>query len=83
MPQNAGYGVSPAVLSIVYGAFHLTGIRYACTDILFDQRATPPNHFTFITGPSMSADIQATPFKGMHGPGKLEVILIGKLQQWS
>lgn len=26
----AGYGVAPAVLSIVYGAFHLTGIRYSC-----------------------------------------------------
>jgi len=26
----AGYGAAPAVLSIVYGAFHLTAIRYAC-----------------------------------------------------
>jgi len=26
----AGYGVAPAVLSMVYGAFHLTAIRYAC-----------------------------------------------------
>jgi len=26
----AGYGAAPAVLSLVYGAFHLTGIRYAC-----------------------------------------------------
>ena len=26
----AGYGAAPAVLSIVYGAFHLTGIRYSC-----------------------------------------------------
>ena len=26
----AGYGVAPAVLSIVYGAFNLTGIRYSC-----------------------------------------------------
>ena len=47
------------------------------TEILFDQRDTTPNHFTFITGPSMTADIQATPFKGMHGPRKLEIILIG------
>jgi L-lactate dehydrogenase complex protein LldG len=51
------------------------------TEILFDQRETTPNHFTFITGPSMTADIQATPFKGMHGPRKLEIILIGSLQQ--
>ncbi|CAB1059797.1 Predicted L-lactate dehydrogenase, hypothetical protein subunit YkgG [Olavius sp. associated proteobacterium Delta 1] len=47
------------------------------TKILFSQRETAPNHFTFITGPSMTADIQATPFKGMHGPRKLEIILIG------
>ena len=47
------------------------------TEILFDQRDTTPKHFTFITGPSMTADIQATPFKGMHGPRKLEIILIG------
>jgi MFS family permease len=26
----AGYGAAPAVLSIVYDAFHLTGIRYSC-----------------------------------------------------
>jgi hypothetical protein len=26
----AGYGVAPAVLSIVYGAFHLNAIRFAC-----------------------------------------------------
>ncbi len=47
------------------------------TDILYGQWKTAPNHFTFITGPSMTADIQATPFKGMHGPRKLEIILIG------
>jgi len=47
------------------------------TDVLFNQRETAPRHFTFITGPSMTADIQATLFKGMHGPRKLEIILIG------
>jgi L-lactate dehydrogenase complex protein LldG len=36
-----------------------------------------PSQFTFITGPSMTADIQATAFKGMHGPKYLIVILIG------
>ncbi len=47
------------------------------TEILYGKRKNTPNHFTFITGPSMTADIQATPFKGMHGPRKLEIILIG------
>ncbi len=36
-----------------------------------------PSQFAFITGPSMTADIQATPFKGMHGPRRLMAILVG------
>lgn len=34
-----------------------------------------PSQLILITGPSMTADIQATPFKGMHGPRRLIVIL--------
>jgi L-lactate dehydrogenase complex protein LldG len=59
----------------------LVAVYENVTEILFGQRETTPNHLTFITGPSMTADIQATPFKGMHGPRKLEIILIGSLQQ--
>jgi L-lactate dehydrogenase complex protein LldG len=47
------------------------------TDILYRKREDATSHFTLITGPSITADIQATPFKGMHGPRKLEIILIG------
>jgi len=36
-----------------------------------------PSQVTYITGPSMTADIQGTPFKGMHGPQKLHVLLTG------
>jgi L-lactate dehydrogenase complex protein LldG len=46
-------------------------------DKIFKNDDTVPSQFTFITGPSMTADIQATPFKGMHGPRRLIVILIG------
>jgi len=46
------------------------------TEILFGQRDTAPGHVALIAGPSMTADIQATPFKGMHGPRKLMIILI-------
>ena len=35
----------------------------------------PPSHMIFITGPSMTADIQGKPFKGMHGPRKLILLL--------
>ncbi|HEY9160699.1 MAG TPA: lactate utilization protein [Desulfomonilia bacterium] len=38
---------------------------------------TMPSELILITGPSSTADIQATPFKGMHGPGRLFVILLG------
>jgi L-lactate dehydrogenase complex protein LldG len=36
-----------------------------------------PSQVTFITGPSMTADIQATMFKGMHGPQKIFALLLG------
>ena len=44
---------------------------------LFDEdgRKTP-SQISFITGPSMTGDIQGVPFKGMHGPKRLFVILI-------
>ncbi len=35
-----------------------------------------PSQLTFITGPSMTADIMATPFRGMHGPKRLVVFLV-------
>jgi len=46
-------------------------------DKVFKDGAAIPSQFTFITGPSMTADIQATPFKGMHGPRRIIVIVIG------
>jgi len=55
----------------------LVAVYENVTETLYRQMKTAPHHFTFITGPSMTADIQATPFKGMHGPRKLEIILIG------
>jgi L-lactate dehydrogenase complex protein LldG len=36
-----------------------------------------PSQLSFITGPSMTGDIQGQMFKGMHGPRKLVVILVG------
>lgn len=36
-----------------------------------------PSQLTFITGPSLTADIQATPFRGMHGPKRLTILLVG------
>jgi len=36
-----------------------------------------PSQFVFITGPSMTGDIQGHIFKGMHGPRRVIVILVG------
>jgi len=44
---------------------------------VFEDINAVPGQFTFITGPSMTADIQATIFRGMHGPKKVIVILTG------
>jgi len=48
------------------------------TEVVYGDKKHIPPHFTFTTGPSMTADIKATPFKGMHGPRRLIVILIGE-----
>jgi L-lactate dehydrogenase complex protein LldG len=46
------------------------------TDKLFGAEGTAPAHLTFISGPSMTADIQAALFTGMHGPKDVTVILV-------
>lgn len=44
---------------------------------VFADKNNLPSQFVFITGPSMTGDIQGELFKGMHGPRKLIVILVG------
>ena len=44
---------------------------------VFEKKENLPSQFCFITGPSMTADIRGIPFKGMHGPRKVIVILMG------
>jgi L-lactate dehydrogenase complex protein LldG len=44
---------------------------------VFGKKEYLPSQFCFITGPSMTADIRGIPFKGMHGPRKVIVILMG------
>ncbi|MGB9700478.1 MAG: LutC/YkgG family protein [Thermodesulfobacteriota bacterium] len=46
-------------------------------DKVFANKNNLPSQFVFITGPSMTGDIQGVLFKGMHGPRKLMVIFIG------
>jgi L-lactate dehydrogenase complex protein LldG len=44
---------------------------------VFGEKENLPSQFCFVTGPSMTADIRGAPFKGMHGPRKVIVILMG------
>ncbi len=44
---------------------------------VFTKEGQLPSQIVFITGPSMTGDIQGALFKGMHGPRKLIVILVG------
>jgi len=49
----------------------------SATDKIFGKEREAPSQVSFVTGPSMTGDIQGVPFKGMHGPKKLYVILVG------
>ena len=44
---------------------------------VFAKKGEYPSQFVFITGPSMTGDIEGILFRGMHGPRKVVVILIG------
>jgi L-lactate dehydrogenase complex protein LldG len=44
---------------------------------IFGEKGKYPSQFVFITGPSMTGDIEGVLFKGMHGPRKVIVILVG------
>jgi L-lactate dehydrogenase complex protein LldG len=44
---------------------------------VFSEKENLPSQFCFVTGPSMTGDIRGVQFKGMHGPRKVIVILIG------
>ena len=43
---------------------------------VFGKKENLPSQFCFVTGPSMTGDIRGIPFKGMHGPRKVIVILM-------
>ena len=49
------------------------------TEGLFERLAADgvsPSALSLVTGPSMTADIALTPIRGIHGPGKLVVVLV-------
>ena len=68
--------VSPILHIAVLPIDRLFPVYENVTDRVFADKKKLPSHFTFTTGPSMTADIQGGQFKGMHGPRKLIVVLI-------
>jgi len=56
----------------------MVGVYEQVIEKIFRGKKNLPSQFCFITGPSMTGDIRGVPFKGMHGPRKIIVILVGE-----
>ena len=68
--------LAPLIHVVVVPVAHIIATYEIAMETLFaDGRR--PSQVTFITGPSMTADIQATMFKGMHGPQKVYALVMG------
>ena len=73
--------LAPITHIVVLPVDRLRPVYEDATDGMFeDGGRKAPGQVSFITGPSMTGDIQGIPFKGMHGPKKLFVILIDELK---
>lgn len=67
--------LAPILHIVLLPADRIVRVYEDVIDIVYTKEAKP-SQLTFITGPSMTADIQGVPFKGMHGPRHLIVIIV-------
>lgn len=65
----------PVHIAIVNGSALLPDINALVAELDVTQ-GNIPSLISFSTGPSATADICMTPVRGMHGPGKMYVIVI-------
>jgi L-lactate dehydrogenase complex protein LldG len=68
--------LAPALHIAVVEAKNVVPVYESVMESVF-LNGQSPSQLCFITGPSMTADIQGQMFKGMHGPRKLIVIMVG------
>ena len=69
--------LAPILHIAVVPAARLFPVYEQVIEKVFAKQENLPSQFVFITGPSMTGDIQGVLFKGMHGPRKVIVILVG------
>lgn len=69
--------LAPIIHIALVPATRMVATYEQAVEAIYGDTKDIPSHVTFTTGPSMTADIMGKPFKGMHGPRRLMVILIG------
>jgi L-lactate dehydrogenase complex protein LldG len=69
--------VAPILHIAVVPVDRIVPVYEQAIEKVFGKKGGYPSQLVFITGPSMTADIQGVLFKGMHGPRKVIVILVG------
>ncbi len=68
--------IAPPVHIAVMSVKNLYPVYENVMEMVFRKTKDMPSQFSFITGPSATADIQGIAFKGMHGPKKIFVIMM-------
>lgn len=75
--SEGGRAVQAGLLPSHHVAIVRRGKIFATLDGLFSVVASaPPTNLTLVTGPSRTADIELTLAIGVHGPEKLDIILV-------
>lgn len=71
-----GRAVQSSLLPSHHIAIVPTGKIYATLEDYFASLTVPPTNLAIITGPSRTADIELTLAIGVHGPERLDVIVV-------